>query len=161
MKKTKSAIAIGDKPATRRRKWNAASEIASPRRPRFALSATFLGDPTPEGQTRSPICGQVVGLARPAGALSADILHRRCRCRRASTKARFVTIISTEFVAEELPVWGTPNLQFPIQDQQALAAKRTTNRQINVASMHNHRNPPRIIAPARIIIMVLVGKRLH
>jgi hypothetical protein len=26
-----------------------------------------------------------------------------------------IVIISTEFVAEELPVWGTPSLQFPIQ----------------------------------------------
>jgi hypothetical protein len=100
-------------------------------------------------------------LARPTWGLISDILHRRCRCRRASTKASFVTIISTELVAEELPVWGTPSLQFPIQDQQSLAAKRTTNCQINVASTYIHRNPPRIMAPARIIIAVLVGNRLH
>jgi hypothetical protein len=70
-----------------------------------------------------------------------DILHRRGRCRRASTKASFVVIISTELVAEELPVWGTPSLQFPIQGRQPFAAKRTTYNQINVASTHIHRNP--------------------
>jgi hypothetical protein len=70
-----------------------------------------------------------------------NILHRRGRCRRASTKASFVVIIGTELVAEELPVWGTPSLQFPIQGRQPFAAKRTTYNQINVASTHIHRNP--------------------
>jgi hypothetical protein len=71
--------------------------------------------------------------------LSPDILHRRCRCRRASTKASFVVIISTEFVAEELPVWGTPSLQFLIQGRQPFAAKRTTYS--HVANRHIHRTP--------------------
>jgi hypothetical protein len=79
-------------------------------------------------RTRSPTCDQVVGpaLTQLAAGRSPDFRHRRCRCRRASTKASFVVIISAKFVAEELPVGGTPSLQFPVQGWQPLAANRTT-----------------------------------
>jgi hypothetical protein len=52
----------------------------------------------------------------------------------------FLVIVSAEFITEELAVWGTPRLQFAVQNRQPIAAKRTASCQ--VASVHIHRNAP-------------------
>jgi len=74
------------------------------------------------------------------------------------SKAHFLGIVSTEFVTEELAVWGTPRLQFAIQGRQRLAAKCTACCQLSIARVRIHRKPQVIKVPARIIRTVLAGK---
>jgi hypothetical protein len=74
----------------------------------------------------------------------------------APSKARFLGIVSAEFVTEELAVWGTPRLQFAIQGRPRLAAKCTACCYVSIARVRVHRKPQVTKVSARIIKTVLL-----
>jgi hypothetical protein len=56
------------------------------------------------------------------------------------SEARFLGIVSAEFVTEELAVWSAPRLYLAMHVRQLLATKRTIRSSVVVASVH--RMPP-------------------